>query len=37
LCEDFYAGPPEEIGERLTDQGRVVGQDHAQRHGAATS
>ena len=28
-------GPPELIGERLAEQGPVVGQDHAQRHGAA--
>jgi hypothetical protein len=37
LCEDLNAGPLEELGERLADQGRVVGQDHAQRHGAVIS
>jgi hypothetical protein len=37
LREDLYAGPPEQISERLAEQGPVVGQDHPQRHGAATS
>src|SRR5215813_1985373 len=34
LCDDFDAGPLEEFGECLADQGRVVGKDQAQRHGA---
>ena len=35
LCDDFDACLLEEFRECLADQGRVVGQDQAQRHGAS--
>ena len=37
LCDDFEAGPLQKLREGPADQGRIVGQNQAQRHGRVTS